>query len=105
MSESCYYEPDYRILSSPNKYENVTINFSNGKLLNLNLVDVSENYMTSIVLSNTIEEIGDDYFDGVMILRGKRYAFRAKVLEKRKYHCFQLSRDLSLKDNHWHSDL
>ena len=84
LEESCYYEPDSWILTSPIKHEKVVVSFSSNKSYKLSLVSVSENYMTLIPVSKEIEVIREDFLEGAMIIRGKKYFFRAKnFLEKR----------------------
>ena len=56
LDESCYYEPDFRMLSYPSRHERVLVSFNSNVYDELILVDVSENYMTLISLSkNTLK--------------------------------------------------
>jgi len=102
LDEACYYEPDNRILTNPTKHEKVEVSFGPDANYELSLVNVSENYMTLISMSEDIEKLRNDYLEGTMVLRGKVYNFRATLFWKKgQYYCLSLSRDPSLKDNHW----
>jgi hypothetical protein len=100
LEEACYYNPNNRIICNPIAHQKIKMHFiSNGDFF-VNLVSISENYVTfNVERSLHIESIEQD---GWVVLNGSSYSFRAKVFWKKgNYHCLELSRNNSLKDNHW----